>query len=93
MNDQPASPDLHGRTALVTGASRGIGRAVAVALAQAGARCILVARTQGGLEQTDDLIRQHAKQDAVLLPLDLLDDERLDTLGHSIALQEGGLDI
>lgn len=93
MNNQPASPDLHGRTALVTGASRGIGRAVAVALAQAGARCILVARTQGGLEQTDDLIRQHAKQDAILLPLDLLDGERLDTLGPSIALQEGGLDI
>ncbi|RFD19389.1 SDR family NAD(P)-dependent oxidoreductase [Komagataeibacter melaceti] len=93
MNHAPTSPDLRGRVALVTGASRGIGQAVAVALARAGARCIVVARTQGGLEQTDDLIRQHTGQEAILLPLDLTDGERLDTLGPSIAAREGGLDI
>ncbi|GAN95910.1 oxidoreductase [Komagataeibacter europaeus NBRC 3261] len=84
--------DLTGRVALVTGASRGIGRAAAVALAQAGAHCILTARAQGGLEQTDDLIRQHTGHNATLLPLDLLDGEKLDTLGPSIATRFGRLD-
>lgn len=93
MNDSPTRPDLHGRVALVTGASRGIGQAVAVALARAGARCIMVARTTGGLERTDDLIRQHTGQGAILLPLDLTDGDRLDTLGPSVAAGEGGLDI
>lgn len=84
--------DPAGRVALITGASRGIGRAVAVALAHAGAHCILTARAQGGLEQTDDLIRQHTGRNATLLPLDLLDGEKLDTLGPSIATQFGRLD-
>jgi len=43
-----------GRIALVTGASRGIGRAASIALAAAGAHVICVARTVGGLEETDD---------------------------------------
>ncbi|GAB6967528.1 SDR family NAD(P)-dependent oxidoreductase [Komagataeibacter kakiaceti JCM 25156] len=93
MNGTPTSPDLHGRVALVTGASRGIGQAVAVALARAGARCIVVARTTGGLERTDDLIRQHTGQGAILLPLDLTEGERLDTLGPSVAAGAGRLDI
>ncbi|MCE2565564.1 SDR family NAD(P)-dependent oxidoreductase [Komagataeibacter sp. FNDCF1] len=92
MTARPAGAPLAGRVALVTGASRGIGRAVAVALAQAGARCIVTARTQGGLEQTDDLIRQHTGSSAILLPLDLNDGAALDTLGPSIAAREGRLD-
>ncbi|GBQ16369.1 oxidoreductase [Komagataeibacter rhaeticus] len=91
MTIVPGTP-LAGRVALVTGASRGIGRAVAVALARAGARCIITARTQGALEQTDDLIRQHTGQGATLLPLDLGDGDRVDTLGPSIKAQEGRLD-
>ncbi|MGY6768207.1 SDR family NAD(P)-dependent oxidoreductase [Komagataeibacter sp. NFXK3] len=78
--------------ALVTGASRGIGQAVAIALARAGMRCILTARTQGGLEQADDQIRQHTGHSATLLPLDLTDGEKLDTLGPSIATRFGRLD-
>ncbi|MGS0647069.1 SDR family NAD(P)-dependent oxidoreductase [Komagataeibacter melomenusus] len=81
-----------GRVALVTGASRGIGQAVAIALARAGMRCILTARTQGGLEYTDDQIRQHTGHGATLLPLDLTDGEKLDTLGPSIAAGFGRLD-
>lgn len=51
------SRPLQGKVAFVTGASRGIGQACAIALAQAGAHCVISARTQGGLLQTDDIIR------------------------------------
>ena len=49
---------LDGRIALVTGASRGIGRAVALRFAEEGAHLILTARTVGGLEEVDDLVRE-----------------------------------
>lgn len=55
----PAAPDrpFTNRIALITGASRGIGRAAALAFAQAGAHVVALARTQGGLEELDDAIR------------------------------------
>jgi NAD(P)-dependent dehydrogenase (short-subunit alcohol dehydrogenase family) len=74
---------LEGRVALVTGASRGIGRAAAVALAQAGAHVILVARTVGGLEEVDDQIRARGGG-ATLVPLNVRDFPALDRLGASI---------
>jgi NAD(P)-dependent dehydrogenase (short-subunit alcohol dehydrogenase family) len=80
-----------GRIALVTGASRGIGRAAAAALAAAGAHVILVARTVGGLEEADDEIRQ-AGGDATLVPLNLKDFDALDRLGASIFERWGRLD-
>ena len=70
MNTETSIPDLSGKTALVTGASRGIGRAVALALAKAGAHVLAVARTAGGLEELDDEIRA-AGGSASLIPLDL----------------------
>ncbi len=88
-----ASP-LSGRVALVTGASRGIGAAVAVELAKLGAHCVLVARTQGGLEETDDAIRQATGREATLLPFDLQKQEKeVDMLGPSIVERFGRLDI
>ena len=80
-----------GRIALVTGASRGIGRAAAVALAAAGHHVILVARTVGGLEETDDLVRA-AGGSATLVPLDLKDFAALDRLGASLFERWGRLD-
>jgi len=80
-----------GRVALITGASRGIGRAAALALAGAGAHVILVARTVGGLEEVDDEI-QKAGGTATLVPLDLKDFPALDRLGHSIYERWGRLD-
>jgi len=71
------------RVALVTGASRGIGRAAAKALAASGFHVILVARTVGGLEEVDDEIRGSGGS-ATLVPLDLKDFAALDRLGASI---------
>jgi NAD(P)-dependent dehydrogenase (short-subunit alcohol dehydrogenase family) len=79
------------RIALVTGASRGIGRAAALALSKAGAHVILVARTVGGLEEVDDEI-QKAGGTATLVPLDLKDFPALDRLGASIYERWGKLD-
>jgi NAD(P)-dependent dehydrogenase (short-subunit alcohol dehydrogenase family) len=80
-----------GRIALVTGASRGIGRAAALALAGAGAHVILVSRTVGGLEEVDDEI-QKAGGSATLVPLDLKDFPALDRLGASLFERWGRLD-
>src|ERR1700750_2508177 len=83
--------DLSGRIALVTGASRGIGRASALALAQAGAHVILVARTVGGLEEADDEI-QKIGGTATLVPMNLRDGDAIDRLGASIFERWGRLD-
>ena len=83
--------DLISRNALVTGASRGIGRASAIALAKAGAHVILTARTVGGLEETDDEI-QKAGGSATLVPMNLRDFDAIDRLGASIYERWGRLD-
>ncbi|MBV8702450.1 MAG: SDR family NAD(P)-dependent oxidoreductase, partial [Acetobacteraceae bacterium] len=83
---------LAGTTALVTGASRGIGAAAAVELARLGAHCVITARTQGGLEETDDAIRAIGGA-ATLLPLDLLEGEQVDALGPSVGVRFRRLDI
>jgi NAD(P)-dependent dehydrogenase (short-subunit alcohol dehydrogenase family) len=83
---------LEGRIALVTGASRGIGAAVAKRYAAEGAHVILVARTVSGLEETDDAIKA-VGGDATLVPLDLLDYNKIDELGGVIAKRFGKLDI
>lgn len=88
MTDKP----LSGRVACITGASRGIGRATALLLAEAGAHVVAVARTQGGLESLDDAIRQ-AGGAATLVPLDIKDGDGLDRLGLAIHERWGKLDV
>ncbi|MGB8274396.1 MAG: SDR family NAD(P)-dependent oxidoreductase [Alphaproteobacteria bacterium] len=83
---------LSGRIALVTGASRGIGQAVAVRFAAEGAHLILVARTVGGLEETDDLVGQ-AGGSATLVPYDLAQGRGIDELGAKVAERYGRLDV
>ena len=85
---------LQDRVALITGASRGIGAALALELARLGAQCVLVARTQGGLEEVDDAIRAAGGKPATLLPFDLQKAEKdIDMIGPSIVQRFGRLDI
>jgi NAD(P)-dependent dehydrogenase (short-subunit alcohol dehydrogenase family) len=86
------SKPLAGRIALITGASRGIGRAVSLAISRAGAHVILLSRTVGGLEELDDEIRAFGGT-ATLLPLDLKATDKLDALGPTILQRWGHLDI
>jgi len=83
------------RVALVTGASRGIGRAVALAFAASGVHVIALARTQGALEELDDEIRAlrpGAQSPATLVPCDLRDYAAIDRLGEAIFKRWGRLD-
>ena len=84
--------DLKGRLALVSGASRGIGYAMALELAKAGAHVIATARTQGGLEELDDKIKA-AGGTATLVPMDLLSEDGIEQLGQIINERWGKLDI
>ncbi|TMJ38293.1 MAG: SDR family NAD(P)-dependent oxidoreductase [Alphaproteobacteria bacterium] len=83
---------LENRIAVVTGASRGIGKYVALALAAEGAHVIALARTQGGLEELDDEIKAVGGS-ATLVPADVTDYPALDRLGAAIHERWGRLDI
>ena len=83
---------LQNRIALVTGASRGIGYATAIALARSGAHVVAVARTVGGLEELDDAIRKDGGT-ATLVPVDLADLEGLARLGAALNERYGKLDV
>jgi NAD(P)-dependent dehydrogenase (short-subunit alcohol dehydrogenase family) len=83
---------FEGKVALVTGASRGLGRAAALALAKQGAHIIATARTQGGLEELDDEVKA-AGSSATLVPMDITDYPAIDRLGAAIFERWKKLDI
>ncbi|MEL6746500.1 MAG: SDR family NAD(P)-dependent oxidoreductase, partial [Pseudomonadota bacterium] len=85
--------DLAGRVALVTGASRGIGKATALALANAGAQVIALAKNRGGLEELDDEIQAATGHAAALIPLNLAHTAKVNALGPSLYERFGKLDI
>ena len=89
MTDQP----LKDRIALVVGASRGIGAESAIALAKAGAHVVATARTQGGLEELDDIIFAETGRHASLIPMDLVDGGGIDRMGGALYERFGKLDI
>ena len=78
--------------ALVTGASRGIGAALALELARRGMHLVITARTEGGLTEVDDQVRAKGGS-ATLLPLDLLEGAGLDMIGPSVFDRFGRLDV
>jgi NAD(P)-dependent dehydrogenase (short-subunit alcohol dehydrogenase family) len=83
---------LEGKVALVTGASRGLGFATAVHLANEGAHIIATARTKGGLEELDDAVKA-AGSTATLVPMSLTDFDAIDRLGAAIFERHKKLDI
>ncbi len=85
-------PRFDGKVALVTGASRGIGRAIAKALVLQGATVVATARTKGGLEELDDEMKTLGVQ-ITLLRLDLKDGAQIDTLGPTLYQRWQKLDI
>lgn len=88
MSEMPLSDKL----VLVTGASRGIGAATALALGKAGAHVVLTARTSGGLEEVEEAIHQ-AGGSATIAPLDMIDGESIGRLAGAVADRWGKLDI
>jgi len=88
-----AEKRLEGRIALVTGASRGIGRAVALRYAAEGAHLILTARTQGALEELDDEILEMTGESATLVPADLSDFDSIDQMGAAVFDRFKRLDV
>jgi len=83
---------LKGKTAMVAGATRGIGRAIALGLTKEGAHVYCLGRTVGALEELDDEIKKMAGS-ATLVPLDLSDMDSIDKLGAAIYERHGKLDI
>lgn len=90
MTSSP-STEQSGRVTLVTGASRGIGREVALEIARRGGDVVALARTQGALEELDDAIRALGRF-ATLVPADLKDFDGLDRLAQAVAQRWGRLD-
>jgi NAD(P)-dependent dehydrogenase (short-subunit alcohol dehydrogenase family) len=88
VTDKPFSD----RIVLVTGASRGIGAATALAFGKAGAHVVAVARTTGGLEELDDQIRA-AGGSATLVPLDITDTAGIARLAEALDKRYGRLDV
>lgn len=81
-----------GRIALVTGASRGIGRACAIGLARAGAQVVACARSKAALEELDDEIFAATGQHAALVPFDLTEGDAIDRLSGVLFERFGRLD-
>lgn len=90
MADPSRLLDLDGRVALVTGASRGIGAATALRLAEAGARVALVARSRADLEQVAATLPE---QQAMVLPTDVSDQQEIDRTVAAIRTRWGAVDI
>lgn len=83
---------LHGKTAIITGASRGLGRAMALALGQAGANLALLARDAAALEETAKAARD-AGANAATVTVDVTDEAQVDAARDQVLAQFGGADI
>lgn len=92
MNDQASPPEKPAKLALITGASRGLGAALAEELAARGYHVLAVARTVGGLEELDDRIRA-AGGNATLAPMDVAEAAAMQQMVGAIGQRWGGLDL
>ncbi len=80
------------RIVLVTGASRGIGRAAALALAEAGNHVVCTARSEGALTELDDALREKTGREATLVPMDIKDGDAIDRLAAALDAKFGRID-
>lgn len=80
------------RIVLVTGASRGIGRAAAIALAEADNHVVCIARSEAALTKLDDELREKTGREATLVPMDLKDGDGIDRLGAALDAKFGRID-
>jgi NAD(P)-dependent dehydrogenase (short-subunit alcohol dehydrogenase family) len=83
---------LDGKVCIVTGASRGLGRAIAAALAEAGADVAAVARSQGAIEETAQAIRQQ-KRKALAIPCDVHDSKSVNRMVEDVLNEFGQIDV
>jgi NAD(P)-dependent dehydrogenase (short-subunit alcohol dehydrogenase family) len=84
--------DLTGRCAVVTGASKGLGRTIAGALAQAGADVAIVSRTPADLQRAADVLRTHGRR-VLPVPADVTDEASIQTMVQQVIDQFGQIDI
>ncbi|MBM3300067.1 MAG: SDR family NAD(P)-dependent oxidoreductase, partial [Deltaproteobacteria bacterium] len=85
-------PDLSGKAAIVTGAGKGIGRAIALGLAECGAKVVLAARTTSEIDAVADEIKSRGFE-ALARTTDLMQTEQIDALVEAAAGAFGGIDI
>jgi 2-deoxy-D-gluconate 3-dehydrogenase len=83
---------LNGQVCLVTGASRGLGRAIALALAEAGADVVVTARSQTALEETADMVEKAGRR-ALALPCDVRNNESVTATVHRALAEFGRIDV
>ncbi len=83
---------VDGRVAVVTGAGRGIGRGIAIALSEAGANLVLAARRENTLEEVAGIVEQNGGR-ALVVPTDVLQVDQLDRLVERTVAEFGGADF
>jgi NADP-dependent 3-hydroxy acid dehydrogenase YdfG len=88
-----AANELEGKTALITGASSGIGEASAGALAEKGANVVLAARREGELEDIAQAIESEYDQEALVVPTDVAEEGEVESLVEETVERFGGLDV
>jgi len=85
--------DVTGKRVIVTGASRGIGNAIATAYAKEGAKVAICARTEKAIKEAGDKLRESGAQDVIALPVDVADTEQVRSFVKTVAGKWGGVDV
>src|SRR5438477_5571457 len=88
----PGKLRIEGKVCIVTGASRGLGRAIAVALAEAGGDVAAVARSEKSIQETADMVKRHGRR-ALAVPCDLHDSSSVTGMVERVLVEFGQVDV